>query len=137
MGGLSSSLEIEIWSSGTSSPKRVRVSFLKRLFFNSRDREVQWHFRSGTSIDQVVAHPLEDKLALLQSRKNTNQSQQETRVLLFRPGSAIPFRTCSIPFGIRNATWYSLVEGSTVGFNLVGVTDTWGVVLFGDDVKSP
>ena len=76
-------------------------------------------------------------MALFQSRKNTNSSQQETRILLFRPGSAIPFRTCSIPFGIRNVTWYSLVEGTSVDFNLVGVTDSWGVVLFGDDVKSP
>ena len=103
----------------------------------SQDCEVRWHFRSGTSIGQVIAHPSEDKLALLHSRKNTNSSQQETRVLLFRPGSAIPFRTCLIPFGIRNATWYSLVEGTTADFNLVGVTDSWGVVLFGDDVKSP
>jgi NET1-associated nuclear protein 1 (U3 small nucleolar RNA-associated protein 17) len=76
-------------------------------------------------------------LALLQSRKNTNSGQQETRVLLFRPGSAIPFRTCSVPFGIRNATWYSLFEDTTGDFNLVGVTHSWGVALFGDDVKPP
>lgn len=58
-------------------------------------------------------------------------------MLLFRPSSAAPFRTCLIPFGIRNATWYSLAEGATVDFNLVGVTDSWGVTLFGDDVESP
>ena len=103
----------------------------------SCDCEVLWHFRSGTPIGQVIAHPSEDKLALLQPCRNTNSSRQETRVLLFRPGSAIPFRTCLIPFGIRNATWYSLVEGTTVDFKLVGVTDSWGVALFGDDVKSP
>jgi len=105
--------------------------------FCSRDREVQWHFRSGAPIGQLVPHPSEDKLALLQSRKNTSSSRQETRVLLFRPGSAIPFRTCLVPFGIRNATWYSLVEDITADFNLVGVTDSWGVALFGDDVKPP
>lgn len=58
-------------------------------------------------------------------------------MLLFRPVSAIPFRTCSVPFGIRNVTWYSLVDGTTTDFNLVGVTDSWSVALFGDDVKSP
>lgn len=58
-------------------------------------------------------------------------------MLLFRSGSAIPFRVCSIPFGIRSATWYSLAEGTITDFNLVGVTDSWGVALFGDDVKSP
>lgn len=105
--------------------------------FRSRDREVQWHFRSGAPIGQLVPHPSEDKIALLQSRKNMNSSRQETRVLLFRPTSAIPFRTCLVPFGIRNATWYSLVEGTTVDFNLVGVTDSWCVTLFGDDVKLP
>ena len=42
-----------------------------------------------------------------------------------------------VPFGIRNAAWYSLVEDTTADFNLVGVTDSWGVALFGDDVKSP
>ena len=58
-------------------------------------------------------------------------------MLLFRPSSATPFRTCLIPFGIRNVTWYSLVKSATVDFNLVGVTDSWGVTLFGDDVESP
>jgi NET1-associated nuclear protein 1 (U3 small nucleolar RNA-associated protein 17) len=99
--------------------------------------EVQWHFRSGIHTGQVIAHPSEDKLALLQSRKDINSGQQETRVLLFQPGSATPFRTCLIPFGIRNVTWYSLVEGTTVDFNLVGVTDSWGVTLFGDNVEPP
>lgn len=118
---------------------QTSTRFLYRAFIllDLRHPEVQWHFRSGTPIGQVVAHPSEDKLALLQSRKITDSTQQETRVLLFRPVSAIPFRTCSIPFGVRNVTWYSLVEGSTVDFNLVSVTDTWGVALFGDDVKSP
>jgi len=58
-------------------------------------------------------------------------------VLLFRPCSGIPFRTCSIPFGIQSVTWYSLAQGKTSDFNLVCVTDSWGVALFGDDVKSP
>ena len=68
---------------------------------------------------------------------NSNSSHQETRILLFRPGSGIPFRTCSIPFGIRNVVWYPLAQGKASDFNLVGVTDSWGVALFGDDVKSP
>ena len=118
------------------SQTSVYSLFLTFIFY-SCDREVLWHFRSGTPIGQVVVHPSEDKLALLQPCKNTNSSQQETRVLLFRPSSAIPFRTCLIPFGIRNVTWYSLVESTTVDFNLVGVTDSWGVTLFGDNVKSP
>lgn len=42
-----------------------------------------------------------------------------------------------IPFGIQNATWYSLVEGTTIDFNLDGTADSWGVVLFGNDVSSP
>lgn len=33
--------------------------------------------------------------------------------------------------------WYSLAQGRNSDFNLVGVTDSWGVALFGDDVKSP
>jgi len=110
---------------------------LPRADFHSRGREVQWHFRSGVPIGQLIPHPSEDKLALLQSCKNTGSSRQETRVHLFRPGSAIPFRTCLVPFGIRNATWSSLVEGTTTDFNLVGITDSWGIALFGDDVKSP
>jgi NET1-associated nuclear protein 1 (U3 small nucleolar RNA-associated protein 17) len=34
-------------------------------------------------------------------------------------------------------TWYSLVQETSSNFNLVGVTESWGAVLFGDDVKSP
>jgi NET1-associated nuclear protein 1 (U3 small nucleolar RNA-associated protein 17) len=74
-------------------------------------------------------------LALLQSLKNNGLSQ--TRILLFRPGSGIPFRTCSMPLGVRNVAWYSLAQGQNSDFSLVGVTDSWGVALFGDDVKSP
>lgn len=58
-------------------------------------------------------------------------------MLLFQPGSGTPFRTCSIPFGIQNVTWYSLTRGKATDINLVGVTDSWGVALFGDDVKAP
>lgn len=129
------------WREGPSSlgscfPDEYEFHPLKFLLYSHVD-VVQWHFRSGTPIGQVVAHPSEDKLVLLQSRKNPSSSQQETRVLLFRPCSGIPFRTCSVPFGIRNVTWYSLVQGTSSGFDLVGVTDSWGIALFGDDVKSP
>ena len=33
--------------------------------------------------------------------------------------------------------WYSLAQGAAPDFNLVGVTESWGLVLFGDNVKSP
>ena len=117
--------------------QKSMCSSLPTLILYSHDRQVQWHFRSGTPVGPVVPHPSEDKLALFQSRKNANSNQPDTRALLFQPGSGIPYRTCSIPFGIRSVTWYSLAQGKTSDFSLIGITDSWGVALFGDDVKSP
>jgi len=81
-----------------------------RVCFFSYDCEVLRRFRPGTPIGRAIAYPSEDKLASIQPRGNANSSHRETRVLLFRPGSAISFRVCLIQFGTRNATRYSPAE---------------------------
>jgi NET1-associated nuclear protein 1 (U3 small nucleolar RNA-associated protein 17) len=75
--------------------------------------------------EHLIAHPSEDNLALLQS------SPAETKALLFRPASAIPYKTHTIPFRLLNVAWYpQLAEPSK--FSLVGITEAWNVILFGD-----
>jgi len=95
-------------------------------------QSVRWHHRSAVNIDHLIAHPSEDNLALLQSSSPTSS---ETKVLMFRPASAIPYQTNMIPFRLLNVTWYpSLAETSK--FRLVGITEAWNVVLFGDEVQN-
>jgi len=76
---------------------------------------------------------VDDTLALLQPASNS-PTPTESRVLLFRPASATPYGTHTIPFRLSNAIWYQ--TSSRSGFSLVGITDTWSVMLFGDDVES-
>lgn len=95
---------------------------------------VRWHHRSAIEIDHVITHPSDDTLALLQS---TSPTSTGTRVLLFRPASAIPYKTHTIPFRFSNVIWYPTPASPSTNFSLVGITESWSVLLFGDDVQSP
>jgi NET1-associated nuclear protein 1 (U3 small nucleolar RNA-associated protein 17) len=77
---------------------------------------------------------MDDTLVLLQPSTSNTPTPSESRVLLFRSSSAIPYRSHTIPFRISNSIWYETAS-ARLNFSLVGITDTWSVVLFGDDVE--
>ena len=53
-----------------------------------------------------------------------------TKVSVFRVPSYIPAATFSVPFGLQNVIWNSIGKGA--GYNLVGITHDWRVVMLGD-----
>ncbi|KAH8997368.1 WD40 repeat-like protein [Lactarius akahatsu] len=59
-------------------------------------------------------------------------------VSIFDSSSSIPSGTYTLPFTLRNIVWYpqSLSKAKvTSTFHLVGITDSWDVVLCGDDAQ--
>ena len=49
---------------------------------------------------------------------------------IFRVPSCIPAATFFVPFGLQNVIWNSIGKGG--GYNLVGITHDWRVVMLGD-----
>lgn len=55
---------------------------------------------------------------------------------MFNASSCVPVQTRTVPFGIMSVAWYPMASASS-SFTLVGITQTWSVVLFGDEVQVP
>lgn len=88
-------------------------------------------------IEHVVPHPSDDTVALLQPSTSNPLLASETKILLFRPSSGIPYKTHTITFRLLNVIWYPTPSAPSSNFTLVGITQSWSVVLFGDDVQHP
>lgn len=104
---------------------------------------VQWHYRSPSPIEAVIPHPKTETFALLQSTPSTTaDANSNTRILIFQPKSSLPSRTHTVPFKLRNVSWYPVssrpqATKDSSSFSLVGITQTWSVVLFGSNVQAP
>lgn len=102
---------------------------------------VQWHYHSPLPIDTIVPHPQKETMALFQQQPTCSDSESHsTRVLIFDPSSATPRKAYTVPFGLRTVAWYShssTPSSQDPSFHLVGITDMWSVVLFGDDIRAP
>lgn len=104
---------------------------------------VQWHYRSPSPIEAVIPHPKTETFALLQSTPFTiADTTSNTRILIFQPKSSLPSRTHIVPFKLRNISWYPVTSRpqatkDSLPFSLVGITQTWSVVLFGSHVQAP
>jgi NET1-associated nuclear protein 1 (U3 small nucleolar RNA-associated protein 17) len=104
---------------------------------------VQWHYSSHYPISTIVPHSNAESLAVFQQLPTfVNDSTQSSQVLLMHPGSAIPNTVAKIPFHLRNVTWYPMSPAQSSKsreplYSLVGITETWSVILFGDDVQAP
>jgi len=61
---------------------------------------------------------------------STVSHDRHTQVSIFRVASYIPAATFLVPFGLQNVIWNSIGKGA--GYNLVGITHDWRVVLLGD-----
>jgi NET1-associated nuclear protein 1 (U3 small nucleolar RNA-associated protein 17) len=73
-------------------------------------------------------HPREDSFAVFHC-SSVNQDRH-TKVSIFRVPSYIPAATFLVPFGLQNVVWNPIGKGA--GYNLVGITHDWRVVVLGD-----
>ncbi|KAI9460514.1 WD40 repeat-like protein [Lactarius psammicola] len=95
-------------------------------------QKVQWHHRCAHRISAVVSHPRDERFAVFYSQP------PNSTVSIFDPSSSSPSDTYTLPFTLRNIVWYprSLSKAKvTAPFHMVGITDSWDVVLCGDDVQ--
>lgn len=104
--------------------------------------KVQWHYASSSSIEAVIPHPKTETFALLERIPTVStEATQTTRVLIFKPNSPLPSRTHTVPFRLHSVSWYPVSSSKTPkdpsSFSLVGITQTWSVVLFGSVVHAP
>ncbi|KAF8973504.1 WD40-repeat-containing domain protein [Flammula alnicola] len=93
------------------------------------DSCVAWQCDTPHPIDRVVPHQKDASFAVFHSPTVTGE-EINTRVSIFRASSNIPTSIRSVPFGLRNVVWASFNKRS--GYNLVGVTHSWRVVMISD-----
>ncbi|THH12798.1 hypothetical protein EW146_g7353 [Bondarzewia mesenterica] len=101
---------------------------------------LQWHYHSPLPLDIVIPHPQDEMIAAFQRQSTASNSENHTRVLIFTPTSAVPYRTYTLPFWLRSVAFYPSSSSKVLkepSFSLVGITDSWSVVLFGNDVRGP
>ena len=90
--------------------------------------EVLWQTTTSFEVDSIIAHPRESSFAVFHC--STVNQDIHTKVSIFRVPSCIPAATFSVPFGLQNVIWNSI--GKDAGYNLVGITHDWRVVVLGD-----
>ncbi|KAF8260748.1 hypothetical protein EI94DRAFT_878515 [Lactarius quietus] len=98
------------------------------------EQKVHWHHRGTHRISAVISHPSDERFAVFYSQP------PNSTVSIFDPSSSGPRNTYTLPFTLRNIVWYprSFSKAKvTSAFHMVGITDSWDVVLCGDDVQPP
>ncbi|KZV74810.1 WD40 repeat-like protein [Peniophora sp. CONT] len=108
------------------------------LLWDLISQRVVWHTRTVQPISHAVAHPFEDRLAVFEQLKAASHEAQTTRVSIFDANSSKPLTRVTLPFHLRSSVWYppSSPDHQATSFCLVGVTEKYRVVLFGDEVLS-
>ncbi|OJT02754.1 WD repeat-containing protein 75 [Trametes pubescens] len=111
------------------------------LLWDLVSQSLRWHYRSRTAIERPVAHPDEDQFVVMERiMPATTADSPSTKILIFEPLSSLPVAIRTLPFHLRTALAVpssGFFPTDPAGFTLVGVTDAWSVVVFGDDVQVP
>ncbi|KAH9486491.1 WD repeat-containing protein 75 [Psilocybe cubensis] len=91
--------------------------------------QVAWQTLTPLAIDKIVPHPKESTFAVFHSPDQDGEDHR-TKITLFHVSSKVPTTIRFVPFGLRNVVWASYQKQP--GYNLVGITYSWRVVLIGD-----
>lgn len=96
-------------------------------------RSVLWHVRNSQLFDTLLPHPHRDSFMTIHSSSSTPAHAVAT---VFRVQSPVRQMEHTLPFALRNVIWYPRpsTPTSSESFSLVGLTDSYNVVLMGDDV---
>ncbi|KAI0652052.1 WD40 repeat-like protein [Trametes meyenii] len=125
-----------------SSGRYMVVSGLRDvLLWDLVSRNLRWHYHSLNAIERPVVHPDEDQfVAIERVSPPTTAHPPSTKILVFHPLSSSPTAIRTLPFHLRSAVSVppsGFFPTDPSGFTLVGITDAWSVVVFGDDVQVP
>jgi NET1-associated nuclear protein 1 (U3 small nucleolar RNA-associated protein 17) len=92
----------------------------------------RWQFESPhRPIISIKTHPSEETFALF--HRPAPAAVLNTRITMLQVLSPIPQAIRVIPFDLLNFTWYETPSRPS-SFNFVGITTSWSVVMFGDQV---
>jgi NET1-associated nuclear protein 1 (U3 small nucleolar RNA-associated protein 17) len=91
---------------------------------------VKWHRQFELPVKAVVPHVQDESFAVLMDASNGTSMVEIHRVVL---GS--PHQSHTLPFGLRNVIWYPS-HNQADGFSLVGITQSWAVVVCGDGLST-
>ncbi|KAI0715399.1 WD40 repeat-like protein [Earliella scabrosa] len=104
-------------------------------------QSLRWRYHSSTSIERLSPHPTEEQLAVIERVPSSRAGDAPTtRVLVFHSGSSTPTSIRTLPFQLRAVVAVppsGFFPTDPTGFTLVGITTSWSVVVFGDDVQLP
>lgn len=91
-------------------------------------------------IERIIPHPQEESFALFERLVASDSSAPPTRVLTFRPSSAMPTASRTLPFHLLSVVSQSSPTGPSSehpSFTFIGITDSWSAVIFGDNARLP
>ena len=91
-------------------------------------------------IDRVVVHPTDESFAVFELPNTSAASSTVSRIVILRPTSPVPTAIRSIPFSVRAAissASFSSSPSDSSSYAFVGITNSWGVNIFGDDIRLP
>ena len=92
-------------------------------------------------MERITPHPDEEQFIVIErGAAPTTASAPSTRVLVFNPISSNPVSVRTLPFQLRSVAAVpsaAFFPTDPSGFTLVGITESWQVVVFGDDVQLP
>lgn len=102
---------------------------------------VRWRHHSSSVIERIVPHPTEEQVAIMERvPAPTTADAPSTKALVLSPYSSTPVSVRTLPFQLRSVVAVpssGFFPTDPSGFTLVGITDAWSVVVFGDDVQLP
>ena len=90
---------------------------------------VAWRYNSHLEISCVLAHPTDEVFAMIVHPFAEGDAARTTKVILFHPQSSVPTEIQTLPFRFRAVSWHGDDKDSCT---LLGITDTWSIVLCGD-----
>ncbi|RPD82358.1 WD40 repeat-like protein [Lentinus tigrinus ALCF2SS1-7] len=115
----------------------ARDVFLWDLVFQS----LRWRHHSSSAIERVLPHPTEEQIVIMERvPAPTTADVSTTKALVLSPYSSAPVSIRTLPFQLRSVVAVpssGFFPTDPSGFTLVGITDAWSVVVFGDDVQLP
>ena len=103
---------------------------------------VRWHQKSPWPISKILPHPYDDSFAILHTPSISPRSRRYiTPITIFTPSLPTAHRKLTVPFGFLNVVWDTPSTGTTLKvsgvYKLVGITNHYSVVLFGDNINAP
>ncbi|EPT01493.1 hypothetical protein FOMPIDRAFT_1120096 [Fomitopsis schrenkii] len=125
---------------GTSSRCIAVVGHNDVMVWDLLTRSLRWRYVSPHLIDRVVVHPTDESFAVFSLPNTSANSMAVSRIVILRSASPVPTATRTLPFSVRAAISspsFSSSPSDPSSYAFVGITNSWGVNIFGDGMRLP